>query len=178
MRAKGPVFLTGFMGTGKSTVGRALARRLGKPFLDSDAEIERRERMSVPQIFAERGEAAFRRAEAEVVAGLADRDAVIALGGGTIVADVNYAVLHAHGPIVCLEASADEILRRVGHDARRPLLAGADREQRVRELLASRRDAYARADVQIDTTGLGVADVVARIVAFLEDWGVEEVEGV
>jgi len=178
MRAKGPVFLTGFMGTGKSTVGRALARQLGKPFVDSDAEIERRERMSVPQIFAERGEAAFRVAEAEVVAALAERDAVVALGGGTIVADANYAVLHAHGPIVCLAASVDEILRRVGHDGRRPLLAGADREQRVRDLLAARQAAYERADVQIDTTGLEVADVVARIVAFLKGRRVEEDEGV
>lgn len=174
MRATGPVFLTGFMGTGKSTVGRALARRLGKPFVDADAEIERREQMPIARIFAEQGEPAFRAIEAGVVAELAGRDAVVALGGGAIVAEANYGVLHARGPIVCLTASVAEILRRVGGDARRPLLAGDDREQRVRELLAARRAAYARADAEIDTTGLDVAAVVDRIMAFLETCGSEE----
>ena len=177
MAATGPVFLTGFMGTGKSTVGRALARRLGTRFVDSDAEIERRERMSVAQIFAERGEAEFRRAEANVLAELAAGDAVVALGGGAIVADDNYATLHRSGPIVCLCASVDEIVRRVGRDGRRPLLAGENREARIRELLAARREAYARADVQIDTTGVDVNAVVDRIVAFLGKRGVEEEEG-
>jgi len=171
------VFLTGFMGTGKSTVGRALAARLGKPFVDADAEIERRERMSVADIFTHRGEAAFRRAEAEALVELAERDAVVALGGGAIVADENYATAHRRGPIICLTASVAEILRRTGRDRRRPLLATEDREQRVRELLAARHDAYARADYQIDTTGRTIAEVVESIVGLLAERAVQGERG-
>ncbi len=171
-----PVFLTGFMGTGKSTVGRALARRLGKTFLDADAEIERVEGMAVARIFAEKGEESFRRTERDVMAALAKGDAVVALGGGAIVDEGNFRTMRASGPIVCLTASVEEILRRVGHDRRRPLLAGEDRAQRVRELLEARRAAYARADFEIDTTGLDVETVVDRIVAVLGVAGASDAE--
>lgn len=171
-----PVFLTGFMGTGKSTVGRALARRLGKTFVDADTEIERLEGMTVARIFAEKGEEVFRRTEREVIAALAQGDAVVALGGGAIVDDGNFRTMRESGPIVCLTASVEEILRRVGHDRRRPLLAGDDRVQRVRELLEARRSAYSRADFEIETTGLEVETVVDRIVAVLAVAGDSDAE--
>ena len=170
------VFLTGFMGTGKTTVGRALAERLDTSFFDSDAEVECRAGKAVAAIFAEDGEPAFRALESSVLAELAKRDAVVALGGGALVADANYECVRRAGPVVCLKASVEEILARTAGDDRRPLLSGSDRQARVRALLEQRREAYARADIEIDTTGLGIAEVVDEIMEFLAKSGRGEVQ--
>ncbi len=171
------VALTGFMGTGKSTLGRALAANLGCPFVDSDAEIEKRLGCSIARVFAEQGEAHFRAVEREVLRELAARDVVLATGGGAIVDERNYETLHRAGPIVCLQADVAEILRRTGRDRSRPLLQGEDREARVRNLLAERASAYAKADLTLETTGVPVAQLVARVVEFLRqrNQGVEVV---
>lgn len=167
------IFLTGFMGTGKSAVGRALAVRLGKPFIDLDAEVERRAGMSIARIFAEAGESHFRGLEAARLVEVAPLDAVIATGGGAFVAAANRDAMRAHGSVICLTADVDEILRRTAQDTTRPLLTGDDREARVRRLLAERADAYAQADYRIDTTRKPIAWIVERIVAFL-DAGAED----
>lgn len=161
------VALTGFMGTGKSTLGRALAAKLGCPFVDSDVEIEKRLGCSIAQVFAEQGEEYFRRVERQVLGELVQRDVVLATGGGAIVDERNYSVLHAAGPIVCLRAEVSEILRRTGRDRSRPLLQGEDREARVRALLAQRESAYARADLMLETTGVPVAQLVEVVLEFL-----------
>lgn len=138
------VVLTGFMGTGKSTVGALLAERIGLEFLDTDAEIERRHG-PIPAIFAEHGEAAFRAHERELAHEIAARRGlVVATGGGFVVDARNVAALADSARIFCLVADADEIVRRVTADttAVRPLLAGDDPAGRVRELLAERRAAY------------------------------------
>lgn len=170
------VVLTGFMGTGKSTVGRALADLLGREFVDTDRVIEDRHG-PIPAIFAEQGEGAFRRYERDVADELADRDGlVIATGGRLMVDAVNARRLGDTGDVVCLVASLDTILRRVdveGAGETRPLLRGDDVRERVAALLAERSDAYA-AYPQVSTDG-GSARHVAMVIADL--LGVERADG-
>lgn len=165
------IFLTGFMGTGKSTVGRSLAKRLGLRFVDLDVEIERRAGRTISAIFADAGEERFREMEADALRAVAPCDAVVATGGGAIVAADNRATMRAAGPIICLTARIEELVRRTAKDSKRPLLVGDDVESRVRRLLAARAEAYAEADLQIDTTGVPVAKVVRRIMDYLEAGG-------
>jgi shikimate kinase/3-dehydroquinate synthase len=160
------VVVTGFMGTGKTAVGREVARRLGRPFVDMDAEIEARAGKSIPRIFAEDGEAAFRQMEAALCEELsARRGLVIATGGGALVAPANRALMTRSGTVVCLTCAVDEILRRVnaGGNPDRPLLNVADRRAEIERLLEVRREAYAAIPWQIDTASLSVEEVVARV---------------
>lgn len=161
----GAIVLTGFMCTGKSEVGRRLARRLGRPFVDIDQLVEARAGKTVAAIFADAGEATFRALEREAVAdAIARRDPVIAVGGGAVLDAANLERLRAAGPVVCLTANADTILRRVGDVSRRPLLAGDDPRAAVERLLAERRPAYERAaDVTVDTSDRTVDEVVADV---------------
>ena len=161
------VILTGFMATGKTEVGRRLARRLGRPFIDVDGLVEASAGRTVAGIFATEGEARFRELErAAVVEACRVPDAVVATGGGTMLDAENRRRLAAAGPIVCLAAPAEEILRRVGETAQRPLLAngrGADRLARIRALLAERAPVYALSTHTVDTAGLEVDQVVERV---------------
>jgi shikimate kinase len=159
------VVLTGFMGTGKSTVGRLLAERTGRAFVDTDAIIEERHG-PISDIFATQGEHAFRRMERELAAELASRDGLVIGTGGRLLLDpVNAAVLERTGRVFCLTASVDTILRRVAPDgqaAGRPLLAGHDARERITALLAERADGYGRFE-QVDTDDRSPSDVVDDI---------------
>ncbi len=160
------LILTGFMGTGKSAVGREVARRLGREFVDMDALIEERAGRPISRIFAQEGEAAFRRMESALCRELAARSGlVIATGGGALLDEANRQIMAASGPVICLQAAPDEILRRLASAADRPLLDVPDRRARIAELLAARADAYARIPLQLDTTGLTVAQVADRVLA-------------
>jgi shikimate kinase len=161
------VMLTGFMGTGKTTVGRALAARLQKPFVDTDEQVERLAGCSIAAIFATKGEAHFRALERRVVAETAQQDAVVATGGGAIVDPLNYQHMHAAGTIVCLTADVDVLVARTASDTTRPLLPAAERRARIAALLAERAGAYAQADAVIDTSQRSIAAVVEEIVSFL-----------
>jgi shikimate kinase len=160
------IILTGFMGTGKSSVGKRLAKRLGWEFVDVDRLIEAGARMPIARIFAERGEPVFRRLERRAIARAAKGDRqVIATGGGAFVNPESRARLRLTGPVICLTAKPQVILGRIGKrvDAR-PLLAGrAGPLARIRALLARRAPAYAHADLTIDTSALSVDEVVERI---------------
>lgn len=158
--------LTGFMGTGKTTVGRVLAERLRKPFIDTDARIEEAEGCSIAVLFATKGEPYFRSRERQTVADAVREDAIVATGGGAIVDADNFACMRAAGPIVCLAADPEVIVQRTGGSAR-PLLETADRRARVSQLLAERAAVYARADLTIDTSHRTVAAVVEEILSFL-----------
>src|SRR5689334_23190909 len=138
------VFLTGFMATGKTAVGRALARRLGRRFVDLDEAVERASGIAVAEIFARFGEVGFRERERETLVSLcADDDAVVATGGGSVLDPRNRRAMRASGTIVCLTAPPQAILVRAGSGADRPLLAGAgNRAERITKLLAERADAY------------------------------------
>ena len=164
------VFLVGFMGAGKTTAGKALARLLGWDFVDLDDLIVEAEKRSIPRIFAEDGEAHFRRLERDAVEeACAVPDAVIATGGGTLLDPDNRRRLVGAGPVVCLTASAEEIARRVGDVPSRPLLAGhnGDRLARIRSLLDERAPVYALATHTVDTSGLSVEQVAERVQALV-----------
>ncbi|MFH1570420.1 MAG: shikimate kinase [Gemmatimonadota bacterium] len=176
---EGPVLLTGFMATGKSKVGRALARRMGWQFLDTDAMVETRAGKSIARIFAEDGEEAFRRLELEcVVEASRQRHAVVALGGGAITQDgTRQAIRDAAGVLVCLQADEETILERVGRRGTRPLLAGLTREQqreKIRALLAERAPYYAVADITLSSTeAQGAEETAALLLRQLETWHAE-----
>lgn len=160
------VVLTGFMGTGKSTVGRRLAERLGFDFVDTDAVITERHG-PIPAIFAESGEGAFRRFEREVAAELAGRSRLVVATGGRMMVDAdNAARLGATGRVVALTASVDTVFVRIGgQDAarERPMLAGGDVRERLAALLAERAAAYDRFD-QVATDDRTPDEVVDEIV--------------
>lgn len=133
-------------GSGKSTVGRHLARQLGLGFVDSDAEIEHRLGMPIRDYFAERGEDAFRDVEQDVIDALCDRqDIVLATGGGAVLRPSNRDALHSRTHVFYLRSSPEELFRRVRHDTQRPLLQVADPLQRLRELYRERDPLYRRA---------------------------------
>lgn len=160
------VALVGFMGAGKSTVGRELAVHLGKTFVETDTLVERRAGMSVSDVFARHGEAHFRELEAAVVWETAkSQDCVIACGGGVVLREENVAALKASSVLVYLEVSPQSVLSRVGQQSTvRPLLSGPDRERRVAELMEQRRSAYeAAADVTVATDGVAVEQVVRHV---------------
>ena len=154
------------MGTGKTSVGRRLARRLGWRFVDLDRQIEASAQMPVARIFAERGEGVFRRLERRLVnRAIRFNKQVIATGGGAFLDPQNRARLRVSGPVVGLSATPQAILDRVGRKLQtRPLLHGQGQPlMRIRRLLQQRAKTYAQADITIDTTSLSVDEVAERV---------------
>ena len=138
------IILTGFMGTGKTTIGRLLAARLERPFVDMDDQLQAHFGKPIREVFAQEGEGVFRTAEAQLCAQLSEQTGlVISTGGGALVSADNRAVLGKSGVLLCLTANVDEILRRVASTGERPLLnvPESDQRQRSRTLLQSRRAA-------------------------------------
>ena len=152
----GAIFLTGFMATGKSRIGRLLAARMRRPFVDTDDLVEQRAGKSIADIFADDGEERFRALERDCVAEVATREAVIALGGGAIAQDANWeAIERAHGVLVCIEADVETILARVSRRQTRPLLAGLSRQEKrdkICRMLEERAPYYRRAHITIRST--------------------------
>ena len=149
------IVLVGFMGSGKSSTGRYVAERMGRPFLDMDTEIERREGRSIPDIFAKSGEPFFRELERNLVRELAAQSGlVIAPGGGIVLNPDNIRDFAATGLVINLRVSPEWVLKRVGQDPHRPLLQGADPLQRIRDLMEKRRALYAAVPYQLETDGL------------------------
>lgn len=169
------IFLVGPMGSGKTAVGKRLARLLGLPFVDSDAEIERRTGVDIPLIFDKEGEAGFRVRERDTIAELAEREGIVlSTGGGAVLLPENRAVLRGRGTTVYLETSVAQQAARVRRSDHRPLLAGAaDPTERLAALMAHRAPLYAEvAAVTVRTDGSEVKDVVRRVLAGLRAQGV------
>lgn len=163
--ARPRIVLTGFMGSGKSTVGRTVADVLGVDFLDTDAEIERRTGRTIPELFAD-GESVFRAAERETVVDvLATSDGVVALGGGSVTVPEIARALDGHH-VVYLEITADEGFARVAASDR-PLLTNPDPAARYAQLLAARTDTYRAAAGHTVNAADSVSDVVAAVLATL-----------
>lgn len=165
MKARGNLFLIGPMGSGKSAVGRQLARELGLEFVDSDAEIERRTGVDIAYIFEKEGEAGFRARERDIIAELAERTSIVlSTGGGAVLDPDNRTRLAAHGTVVYLRASVAEQLERTRNTRHRPLLVGRDAEAVLAELMTERAPLYEGiADLIVDTGGRRVGAVVSEI---------------
>ena len=164
------IFLVGLMGAGKTTVGRALAKKLNRRFIDSDQEIEARTGASISWIFEIEGEASFRQREAEVIRDLAALDdIVLATGGGAILKPENRQCLKSHGTVIYLRASVGSILQRTSHDKSRPLLQTADPRAKIEQLLQEREPLYMEvADIIIETGRPNVQSLVQAILVELE----------
>ncbi|RXE55246.1 riboflavin kinase [Methanoculleus taiwanensis] len=161
------IVLTGYRGTGKTAVGRRLAHRLGLPFADTDALIEEKAGIAIPEIFEQRGETAFRRIEREVIASLRNFNGVVSTGGGAVTDPANVAMLRRDGTVVLLTADPAVIEERIrGSD--RPGLTVLPLRDEIREVLRERRLAYlSSADVCIDTGSCSVGETVEKLAALL-----------
>lgn len=147
--------LIGFMGTGKTSLGKLLANRLGRGFVDLDQKIEREARMTIPKIFELHGEKYFRELEKKAVREVSERkNLVIATGGGTVKDSENVRLLKSSGVIICLTTEPEEIFRRTERRGERPVLdgGGEERLETIKKLLAEREIFYSQADYTIDTT--------------------------
>lgn len=159
-----PVCLLGFMGTGKSAVGRVLAERAGWRFVDLDAEIERAAGMDIPEIFQREGEEGFRDREARaLLSSLDTENTVVACGGGVVIRPENRAALRSGSHPVLLTASVETILRRVGNDPHRPLLQSPNPREHLEALLLKRAPWYREFSPGIPTDALTPEEVACKI---------------
>ena len=159
------IALIGFMGTGKTSVGRLVAEQLRFEYLDTDDVIQSATGRSITEIFEADGEAAFRALEEKVVKELADRKkTVIATGGGLPVNPKNLASLKKHSLVVCLWSSPEKIWERVRHQSHRPLLHDQNPQAKIRELLAAREPFYKQADVLLNTDLRSLREVAQQVV--------------
>lgn len=174
---KNNIILTGFMATGKTTVGPRLARELKKKYVDTDKEIERTAGMDVARIFAVHGEQYFREEEALLLERLvALENCVIATGGGSVMHTTEMDGLRQNGWVICLTAPVEVIKERAGWRQDRPLLARDGSTERIKKLLAVREPLYRQADLYLDTGGLTVEEVTGQIVDFLRQNGGMEID--
>lgn len=171
MARAGNLFLVGMMGAGKTTVGRLVARRLKRPFYDSDHEVERRCGVGIPHIFDIEGEPGFRARESQVIAQLAALEGIVlGTGGGAVLDAANRRHLAARGTVVYLHARPADLFERVRHDKHRPLLATADPLKRLEELYATRDPLYREvADLVVDTGRQSVQALARELLARLEE---------
>lgn len=167
------VILTGFMGTGKTSLGKVLATRLGRPFVDIDKKIEDETRLSIPKIFERYGEEHFRELERIAVKELSERRGlVIATGGGTIKDEENLRLLKSSGVLICLTTEPEEIFNRTARRGERPVLDGGGNErlETIKRLLAERKKFYDRADYQVDTTDWSPIQIIDDICRYLRQF--------
>lgn len=169
MHAKHNIFLVGPMGSGKTAVGRHLARLFRFTFLDSDADIEAKTGVDIPFIFEKEGEAGFRVREKESIDRLTQMDGIVlATGGGAVIDPENRRVLAERGVVVYLETSIEQQLERTRHARHRPLLNDTDPEEKLKELMLHRASLYAEiADITVSTDGRRVQVVAEEIYAEL-----------
>lgn len=165
------IVLIGFMGSGKTSVGLKLSYKLRMPVEDTDKLIEKRQGVTVSEIFANEGEEAFRRMETALLGELAQRpyERILSVGGGTPVREENRALLKKCGTVIYLRAKVETIYERLKGDTSRPLLQCENPLERIRELLAARNDAYEEcADVTVDVDELSVEQILEQIVSALQ----------
>ncbi len=163
-----PIVLVGMMGAGKTTVGRRLATRLGRRFLDSDEEIEKAAQMTIPEIFAQRGEAEFRAGESRVLSRLLkENDVVLATGGGAFVNLETRALIKSGAVSVWLKADLDVLFERVSRRSNRPLLKTADPKATLQKLIEDRYPIYADADLTVLSRDVPQDSVAADVISAL-----------
>ena len=162
------IILIGFMGTGKSVVGKLLAKKLNRDFVELDDIIDAKEKMSIKDIFEKKLEPYFRQVEKEVIKEASQlKNKVISAGGGAIVDEENFKNLKNSGVLICLKASPEVILKRTKDIKTRPLLNVPNPKKRIKELLKKRESSYNKADYSIETDSLSIDEIVSKIIAVL-----------
>ena len=163
------IILTGFMGTGKTEVGKRLAEQLDFSYVDTDDIIEDMAKKPIPAIFAEDGEPHFRELETKAIRSVQKLQRfVVATGGGAVIREENIKAMRKGGPIVCLTATPGVIFDRVKDDTYRPLLQMQDPMKKIHDLLAQRQAQYSKADIMIDTSPMNVEEVVEALLQILD----------
>jgi shikimate kinase len=164
------IVLTGFMGTGKTAVGRELARLLNMQLIDVDTKIEEFEKMSINEIFRQLGEPRFREIETEIIKKLSEsKNRIISAGGGAVLKQGNMDILSKSGIVVCLTATPETILRRTGNSNDRPLLQVENPLKKIKELLNFRKPFYEKADIMIDIEGKTPLQIAEEIIEKVKD---------
>lgn len=164
------VYIVGFMGTGKTAVGKILADKLSKEFVEMDQLIERQENKKIKDIFAENGQDHFRKLENKLLKKISSQsDLVVSCGGGVVCNQDNLDILQNTGYVFSLSASPNSIFERIKGSNHRPLLNVADPLERIKELLEARKPFYKKAGIKIDTDNLSVQDVAEYILKLLEN---------
>ena len=171
----GNIFFIGLMGAGKTTVGKSLAKHLGKDFYDTDHEIEKRTGVKIPVIFELEGEAGFRKRETAVIQDLTKlNNIVMATGGGAVIAEENRQLLQANGTVIYLRANVNELWHRTRNDKHRPLLQNVDIRAKLEQLYAERNPLYTQtATFIIDTGNQPVANLLNRIEKSLAEQSIQ-----
>ncbi|MDD5617827.1 MAG: shikimate kinase [Candidatus Omnitrophica bacterium] len=163
------IYIVGFMGTGKTSVGKELARRLERDFSDLDDLIEEKEKMVIAEIFKQKGEPYFRKIEKEAVKKVSSKeDLVVSCGGGAVVDAENLVILKKSGIVICLKADADTIIKRTKASLKRPLLNVENPRERIEKLLKEREPFYSQSDYVIDTTDINIKQAVDKIIKIIE----------
>lgn len=158
------IYLVGFMGTGKSTIGKQLARVTGRKFIDTDKELERRFEMSVNAIFEKKGEIFFREEEKKLAFELAlQANMVVSAGGGTIMDPDTFETFKATGIMICLYADREELVMRLKRTNKRPTLKGADIEEKIHRLIEERDKIFTKIPIKVDTTNMTPREVVQKL---------------
>jgi shikimate kinase len=158
------IILTGFMGVGKTSVGKLLAKDLGYAFVDTDVLIESDQRMDITSIFTKFGETCFRDVETRIIRHVLEGyNQVVSTGGGAVIRDENRSTFKKAGIVICLSARPEVIFERIKHETHRPLLQTPDPKGKIKELLDSREKYYRQADLIIDTSEKSVEDAVKEI---------------
>ena len=159
------IVLVGFMGTGKTSIGRRISSQLRMRYVDTDEIVERNSRRRISDIFAEDGESAFRELESEAVRNVSKlHNHVISTGGGVVLREANMTELKRNGVVFCLTATPEEIYRRVGHQTHRPLLQAPDPLTKIQSMLTERHPYYAEvSDHMISTTGRSFGEIIMHI---------------
>lgn len=162
-RNKGHIYLVGFMGAGKSTVGKALSKRLNRPLVDLDTIISENLGMSVSDLFVKKGESFFRDTETRFLRNISSDDylSVISTGGGVVLRDENWEIMNSSGTVIYLKADIIEIWKRIKNDSSRPLLNVDDPFKEAEKILESRKKLYEKADFTVRTDNL-IVDKVAE----------------
>lgn len=162
------IILTGFMGTGKTTIGKELAKRLHLKLVDIDEEIETAQKMTITDIFRIYGEQYFRDIETTMIKKFSrEKNIIISTGGGAVLRDENIEALKENGIIFCLNASTETILERTSHSEDRPLLKVENPKEKINELLAYRRPFYEKAGIMIETDGTPPLKIVKEIMEIM-----------
>lgn len=157
----GNIYLVGFMATGKTSVGQELAKKKKWLFVDLDDLIELKEKMTITDIFAKKGESYFRKIETEVLKKVSqEENFVVACGGGIVIKPLNIKIMKEKGKVICLSASSNVILKRASGHTHRPLLNVPNPKKQIEHLLKLRFPYYAQADKIIDTSKLSIEQVV------------------